>query len=268
MGDILLIWAIIAYGVSTVIITYNHLRGYTKPSIVGWWIVASGCGAHSWVVIQNLVQDHGILVNFPASLNLSALAMSLIYLIIWRLRRQTTRTAGLVLLPLMVFSLGASLLLPADESKLQALTDPLLIAHLALSLLSYGLFSIAAILALMDAFQEHALRTKSFGKLFNMLPPLEALEETLFLMVRMGFVLLTIAITTGSLYSQYVNGIFFTLTHKVIFTWATWLVFGTLLVGNHLWGWRGTKASKLTISGYIFLALAFLGVKFVTEILL
>ncbi|MBF0444871.1 MAG: cytochrome c biogenesis protein CcsA [Magnetococcales bacterium] len=99
-------------------------------------------------------------------------------------------------------------------------------------------------------------------------PPLEALEETLFLMVRMGFVLLTVAITTGSLYSHYINGIFFALSHKVIFTWATWLVFGTLLVGNHLWGWRGAKASKLTISGYIFLALAFLGVKFVVDILL
>jgi ABC-type uncharacterized transport system permease subunit len=268
MGDILLIWAVLAYVVTAVIITYNHLRGYTKPSVVGWWIVASGCLSHSWVVLQNLIHDQGILVNFTVSLNLSALAMGLIYLIIWRLRRQTTRTAGLLLLPLMVFSLGASLLLPTEESKLQALTDPLLIAHLALSLLSYGLFSIAAILALMDAFQEHALRKKRFGKLFNMLPPLEALEETLFLMVRMGFVLLTIAITTGSLYSHYINGIFFAFSHKVIFTWATWLVFGTLLVGNHLWGWRGSKASKFTISGYIFLALAFLGVKFVADILL
>ncbi|MBF0444870.1 MAG: cytochrome c biogenesis protein CcsA [Magnetococcales bacterium] len=171
MGDILLIWAILAYGVTAVIITYNHLRGYTKPSIVGWWIVACGWLAHCWVVLQNLKQDQGILVNFTASLNLSALALGLIYLIIWRLRRQTTRTAGLLLLPLMVFSLGASLLFPVEESKLQALTDPLLIAHLALSLLSYGLFSIAAILALMDAFQNHALRTKRFGKLFNMLPP-------------------------------------------------------------------------------------------------
>ncbi|MBF0381509.1 MAG: cytochrome c biogenesis protein CcsA [Magnetococcales bacterium] len=268
MGDILLIWTILAYGVAAVIITYNHLRGFTKPSVVGWWIVASGCVVHGWVVLQHVKQDQGILVNFTTSLNLSSLAMGLIYLVIWRLRRQITRTAGLLLLPLMVFSLGASQLLPADGSKLQALTDPLLIAHLALSLLSYGLFSIAAILALMDAFQEHALRTKRFGKLFNLLPPLDALEETLFLMVRMGFVLLTIAITTGSLYSYYISGIFFTLTHKVVFTWATWLVFGTLIVGNHLWGWRGTKASKFTISGYIFLALAFLGVKFVSDILL
>jgi ABC-type uncharacterized transport system permease subunit len=268
MEDILLIWAIVAYTGAAVLITYNHLRGDSRPSIPGWWLVATGWLAHCWVIIQNLLWDQSLSVNFTASLNLSALAMGILYLISWRLQRQTTRSAGLLLLPLMVFSLGTSLLLPSEEPKLQALTDPLLISHLALSLLAYGLLSIAAILALMDAFQEHALKTKHFGKLFNMLPPLEALEETLFLMVRVGFALLTLSIVTGTLYSNSQNGIFFTFTHKVIFTWATWLVFGTLLLGHQLWGWRGRKASQFTLSGYIFLALAFLGVKFVAEVLL
>ncbi len=268
MGDILLIWAVIAYAGAATLITYNHLRGYSKPSIPGWWLVASGWLAHCWSIIGALVGDKSLSVNFTASLNLSALAMGIMYLVSWRMQRQTTRSAGLLLLPLMVFCLGASMLLPADEPKLQAMTDPMLISHLALSLLSYGLFSIAAILAMMDAFQEHALKTKRFGKLFNMLPPLEALEETLFIMVRMGFILLTLSITTGSLYSNFQTGLFFTLSHKVIFTWATWLVFGSLLIGHHLWGWRGRKASRFTLSGYIFLALAFLGVKFVSEVLL
>jgi ABC-type uncharacterized transport system permease subunit len=268
MGDILLVWATIAYIGAAILITYNHLRGRHKPSLISWWLVASGWLAHCWTVTQNLLWNQGISANFSTSLNLSALAMGLIYLISWRIQRNTARSAGLFLLPFMVLLLGTSLLLPMEESKLQTLTDPLLIAHLVLSLLSYGLFSIATILALLDTFQEHALRTKRFGKMFNMLPPLEALEETLFLMLRMGFALLTLSITTGALYSHSQTGIFFTLSHKVIFIWLTWLVFGTLLVGNHLWGWRGNKASKLTISGYIFLALGFLGVKFVVDILL
>jgi ABC-type uncharacterized transport system permease subunit len=268
MGDILLIWAIIAYAGAATLIIYNHLRGYSTPSSPGWWLVASGWLAHCGVITRNILWEQSLSVNFTASLNLSALAMGSIYLISWRLQRQTTRSVGLLLLPLMVFSLGASILIPSEETKLQALTDPLLIAHLALSLLSYGLLSIAAILALMDSFQEHALKTKRFGKLFNMLPPLEALEETLFLMVRMGFALLTLSITTGALYSNIQNGLFFVLSHKVVFTWATWLVFGTLLIGHHLWGWRGQKASRFTLAGYIFLALAFLGVKFVVDVLL
>lgn len=268
MGDILLIWAIIAYSSAAILITYNQLRGQSRPSILGWWIVSSGWLAHVAVLVSHYHSANSISVNFAASLNLSALAMGFLYLISWRIQRQTTRSIGLLLLPLMVISLGASMLLPEDAAKFQALTNPILITHLALSLLAYGLLSIATILALMDAFQEHALRKKRFGKLFNMLPPLEALEETLFLMIRMGFVLLTLSIITGAIYSDSQNGIYFTFNHKVIFTLATWFMFGTLLLGHQLWGWRGAKASRLTLSGYIFLVFAFLGVKFVSEILL
>ncbi|MBF0454804.1 MAG: cytochrome c biogenesis protein CcsA [Magnetococcales bacterium] len=267
MGEFLLIWATIAYAGAAILITYNHLRGHSKPSIPGWWLVASGWFAQFFVLAQDFLSQHSLSVNFSDSLKLSAMTMGLLYLISWRLQRQTTRSVGLILLPLMVFSLGAALSLPSEEAKFQTLTDPILITHLVLSLLAYGLLSIAAILSLMDTFQEHALRTKRLGKLFNMLPPLEALEETLFLMVRMGFALLTLSILTGTLYSNSQNGLFFAFTHKVIFTWATWLLFGTLLLGHHLWGWRGRKASRFILSGYLFLALAFLGVKFVGEML-
>ncbi|MBF0448956.1 MAG: cytochrome c biogenesis protein CcsA [Magnetococcales bacterium] len=268
MGDILFVWAIIAYSGAAVLITYNHLRGHHHPSIPGWWLVASGWLAHCTASVQTFLSQHNLSVNFTAALSLSALAMGLLYLISWRIQRQTTRSVGLLLLPFMVISLGAALLLPTTEPKIHTLTNPVLIFHLALSLLAYGLLSIAAILALLDAFQEHALKTKRFGKLFNMLPPLYALEETLFLMVNMGFILLSLSIMTGSVYSFLQYDQLFIFGHKVLFTWATWLLFGTLLLGHRLWGWRGKKASQFTILGYLFLALAFLGVKFVTDIIL
>ncbi|MBF0429105.1 MAG: cytochrome c biogenesis protein CcsA [Magnetococcales bacterium] len=257
------------YALAAILITYHQLRESSHHSIVVWWLVAVGWVVQCIPILKQMVAFGGVIpVNLAASLEWSALVMGLFYLVGWRLRRQEARSAAVLLLPLMTMTLGASLFISSSAPEVRTVTAPLLIAHLVLSLLAYGLFSIAAVFAMMDALQEHALKSKHLGVLFNVLPPLNALETTLFFMVRMGFALLTLSILSGTLYSFQQSGVYFSLTHKVVFTWATWLVFGTLLVGRHFQGWRGLRAYRFTLWGYLMLALAFLGVKFVKEILL
>lgn len=268
MKDLLFFGAVVVYSASAILIVFNHLRGI-RPSVLSWWLVLTGWFAQLGPLVQRFVAEEGRLaVNLSASLELSALAMGGLYLFWWRIRRNEARTVGALLLPLMVFTLAGSYLLPSVHPDLRVMTNSLIVGHLVLSLLAYALFSTAAILALMDAFQEHALKTKRMGRLFAVLPPLDALEETLFLMVSMGFVLLTASMVTGGLYAHEQGGSALALNHKQVFTWATWLVFGVLLVGHHFQGWRGRRATRFTLSGYLLLVLAFLGVKFVSEILL
>ncbi|WP_130470362.1 cytochrome C assembly family protein [Candidatus Magnetaquicoccus inordinatus] len=269
MKEIFIWGAVGFYATAAVWILYVHLRGIERPSLLSWWLVLLGWLVQLFPLVRVWVDAHGALdLQLRTLLEMSTLAMGGIYLLWWRLRPQAARTVGVLLLPLMVLTLLASLWLPVVQAHLQSLSDPLLLGHLLLSLMAYGLFSIAAMLALMDAFQEHALRTKRFGELFTLLPPLDALEETLFLMVNMGFVLLTASMLTGGWYSYNERGSALFLNHKQVFTWATWLVYGALLLGRHFQGWRGRRAVRLTLWGYLFLALAFLGVKFVTQIVL
>ncbi|MBF0213831.1 MAG: cytochrome c biogenesis protein CcsA [Magnetococcales bacterium] len=257
------------YAMAAVWVIYHQLRDGRHGGGVVWWLVGAGC------LVQGVPMLHGVsgagggvVMNLAGSLEWSSWVMGLLYLVGWRLANPETRAASVLLLPLMVLTLGGSLLLSSAAPEVRGVTGPMLIAHLVLSLLAYGLFTIAAVFALMDAFQEHALKSKHLGVLFERLPPLNALEGTLFLMVRMGFLLLTLSIVTGALYSYGQNGIYFVWSHKVLFTWATWMVFGVLLVGRHVQGWRGRKAVRLTLWGYGLLMLAFLGVKFVREIIL
>ncbi|MEO5335038.1 MAG: cytochrome c biogenesis protein CcsA [Magnetococcus sp. YQC-5] len=260
--------ATLLYAMAALLITYSQLRGNHTPSVAIWWLVAVGWVAQTIPMVRGLVLQGEMSMNLAASLEWSALVMGLLYLVGWRLRRQEARSAAVLFLPLMVVTLGASLFLSTAAVPVRSVTEPMLIAHLLLSLLAYGLFSIAAVFAAMDALQEHALKSKHLGMLFESLPALIALEATLFLMVRMGFVLLTASIVTGGLYAFQKTGVYFALTHKVVFTWATWLVFGVLLLGHHYQGWRGRRAARYTLWGYVLLALAFLGVKFVKEIVL
>ncbi|MCH5141924.1 cytochrome c biogenesis protein CcsA, partial [Mammaliicoccus sciuri] len=56
--------------------------------------------------------------------------------------------------------------------------------------------------------------------------------------------------------------------HKTVFSLLSWLVFGVLLVGHWRFGWRGQRAANMTLYGVILLGLAFIGTKFVLELIL
>ena len=58
------------------------------------------------------------------------------------------------------------------------------------------------------------------------------------------------------------------LTHKTVFSVLSWLVFGALLVGHWRYGWRGARAANMTLYGVALLATAFIGTKFVLEVIL
>ena len=58
------------------------------------------------------------------------------------------------------------------------------------------------------------------------------------------------------------------LNHKTIFAILSWGIFAALLGGRKVYGWRGRTAVLWTLSGFVMLLLAYVGSKFVLEVLL
>ena len=56
--------------------------------------------------------------------------------------------------------------------------------------------------------------------------------------------------------------------HKAVFSVLAWGVFAALLLGRHLRGWRGRKATRWLYLGAALLLLAYVGSRFVLEVLL
>jgi ABC-type uncharacterized transport system permease subunit len=100
------------------------------------------------------------------------------------------------------------------------------------------------------------------------LPPLLALERILFRLISIGFICLTVTAVSGIFFSEQVFGRPLTLNHKIVFTLVSWAVFGALLLGRVLWGWRGRTALRLTLGGFVLLLLGYVGSHFVLEVVL
>ena len=88
------------------------------------------------------------------------------------------------------------------------------------------------------------------------------------LSVPSGFVLLTLTVGSGVFFSEALFGKPLSFDHKTLFAFASWGIFATLLVGRHAWGWRGKRALRWTLAGFSLLILAYVGSRFVAEVIL
>jgi ABC-type uncharacterized transport system permease subunit len=216
------------------------------------------------------VLTHGITVfaaggpdlHFFAALSAVALLVAALTLLVNIARP----VAGL---GVIVFPLAAMLLL--IDAFLAPHTQPLALdwqikLHVVVALLAYAVLSIAALLAILLAVQERALRQRHAPALVRILPPLTLTEALLFRLIAAGFLLLTLTLLTGVLF---VDNLFAQhLWHKTVLSLVAWLVFGALLFGRWRYGWRGKRAVRLTLAGMSVLLLAFFGSKFVLELVL
>lgn len=140
--------------------------------------------------------------------------------------------------------------------------------HLLIAILSYSLFTIAALLALLMAVVEKRLHGGTLPSPLQNLPPLLTLEKLLFYILDIAFVLLTLTLISGVFFSEELFNKPMQFNHKTVFGISSWIIFLALLAGRRIYGWRGRIAVRWTLAGFVTLLLAYAGSKFVLEVLL
>lgn len=147
--------------------------------------------------------------------------------------------------------------------------------HIAVSILAYSTLTIAAFHAILMTLQESRLHSHPvasqnqwFAAAIDRLPALLTMEKLLFRLIGFGFVLLTLTVASGIMFSEELFGKAFKWDHKTIFTMLSWLLFGVLLAGHKWRGWRGRTALRFTLTGFTTLLLAYVGSRFVLEVVL
>jgi ABC-type uncharacterized transport system permease subunit len=165
--------------------------------------------------------------------------------------------------------LGAAAVLLAlafPGNPLHESASPWLPLHSALGLASYGLFAAAVVHAWLMTRAEKHIRLAEDP---NAGIPLLTLERLTFRFVLGGFVLLTATLAAGWFFSDRLYaGSGWKWDHKTIFSLLAWLTFACLLVGRQRFGWRGRKAVRVLYAGAALLLLAYVGSRFVMEVVL
>jgi ABC-type uncharacterized transport system permease subunit len=185
--------------------------------------------------------------------------------------------AGLVysgitsILGLMAPAAAAAVLLQALLPRGHIVTyggDPLFALHFGIAMLGYSLFIVATVHALVMLAEEKWLHRGALPPFLRSLPPLLEMEALLFRILLAAFVMLTLTVVSGVFFSEQLFGKPFKANHKTVFAFISWIIFGSLLWGHHFRGWRGRKAVRWTLAGFVSLLLAYVGSKVVLELIL
>jgi ABC-type uncharacterized transport system permease subunit len=145
--------------------------------------------------------------------------------------------------------------------------------HIAIATLAYSTLTIAAFHAVLMALQEARLHTRGeragfLSAALDQLPALLTMEKLLFRLIAFGFALLSLTVLSGIVFSEELFGKALKWDHKSVFTLLSWLLFAALLAGRHFRGWRGKTALSFTLAGFATLLLAYVGSRFVLEVVL
>ena len=236
---------------------------------------------HGYACYQDIFTPQGLVFGFAQALSMMAwVGIALYWVEGWFFRLYGM--LPLVLGMAMIFSFlpyvfeGAIISTKAVHSpgfRLQWMT-----ANMA-----YGIMFLAALQAILMTWQDKNLRSNKgthsaswlqllvLGQrtsLLDQLPPLLTMERVLFNVIGIGFCLLTVAVFSGAFFSQALFGRPLTLDHKTIFSLMSWSMFGGLLYANWKVGLRGAQASKWVLGSFGVLLLAYVGSRFVLEVIL
>ena len=218
---------------------------------------------HLLVVADQTFSNGRLQIGLENSIALMAAVVTVAYVVTSWFRP----VAGLALVILPVAA--ASLLIMAFPLTADATTlavGPELLIHILFSLSAYGILALAALQALVTAYQDRQLHQHRSNPVTQALPPLQVMERVLFQLIGLGFGLLTLSLGTGWLFVDD-GGSALGMIEKSLLSICAWILFGVLLIGRVRLGWRGQTAVRWTLAGFVALVAAYFGTKLTVMLL-
>jgi len=258
---ILGITCICAYLASTALLVKDALKNTsTKTSTVPAWLAVF---LHFSYIFNIFLQQNSL--NFSLFNTASIISSLVAFLLLLASLTKPVEKLGLAIFPLAIITLLSTLIFP-DRELIVQINNWQMSVHILSSIIAFSLLNIAALQAIMLAIQEHQLRNHPPRKFIQTLPSLQTMESLLFQMIGAGLLFLTLSLVSGfifieDLFAQH-------LAHKTVLSIVAWISFSGLLLGRIKYGWRGQTAVKWTLTGFIFLLLAYFGSKLVLELIL
>lgn len=254
--------ALVIYGLASLYFIFRFLRQHSlsRQSL----LLTTGIALvfHSIGVMGMSFHAQGFHLSYFGVSSLIFWAMNLL-LLVSSLKKEL-HNLFLLLHPLTALSILTSLINQPDTTP--ELMDYSIASHVILSILAYSLLTIASLQAALLAYQNRQLKNKHLTPNVKLLPPLQTIEVLMFELLWVGEIMLTLAIASGfwfleDMFAQH-------LVHKTVFSIFAWCIYALLLWGRWKLGWRGSKATRWALAGFVCLMLAYFGSRLVLEMIL
>lgn len=239
----------------------------SRDAMFWLFLAVAVAGPLGWVVINT---SGAWKTNLGVALWITVAATMSIYAIVAAVTRHGWRLAPLVAPYMLVLGAVATVWQETPGQPMIAGSESAawIGVHIATSVATYALVTLAAVAAWAGWLKERALKRKKLTTLTNLLPSVTDSETLLVDLLKVGIGVLALGLATGLAVQYRETGSILALNHKTLLSLAAFAVIGGLLLCHHGSGMRGRFIVRVVLVAYLLLTLGYPGVKFVTDVLI
>jgi ABC-type uncharacterized transport system permease subunit len=231
-----------------------------------WLLLAVAVAGSAVAAVDKMAQ--GWLSSLSAALWLIIVASLVMFVVVSAATTHAWRLLPLLLPYLFLLGIGAAVTEFVPPAVQIAAPDRWIGVHVLVSIVAYGLLTLAAVAGFAVYLQERALKQRRPSAFTALLPSVADAELLQIRLLGASAVILGLGLITGAA-TQYVEtGRIVEVSHKTVFAVTAFVLVVLLLVVHRQTGLRGRRATRFVLVAYLLLMLASPGVKFVTDVIL
>jgi ABC-type uncharacterized transport system permease subunit len=238
----------------------------TRDGVIWSLLLVAVAGPASLVAVQNA---GGWQPSLSGAVWVSVAAAMILFAVIVALNESAWRLLPLLAGYCLLLGLLGTLFAAVPRENLPPAASPAwLDLHIAMSVATYGLATIAAVAGFAGWLQERALKRRKSSAFLQTLPAVADGERLLQGLLAGAEIVLGIGVMSGMATQYLMSGHLLVFDHKTTLSLLAFVVIGALLLLHWRTGLRGRQAIRLVLTAYLLLTLAYPGVKFVRDVLL
>lgn len=252
--------ALTFYFAATIVCVLELFKGSKTTSKILLWLVIIGFILHtSNIIARYVISGHIPIANLHEASSFFSWCIVMLFLFLEY--RYKVGLLGSFIMPVVFILMLSSSMLPRKIEPLSPVLQSYWLGiHTTLAFIGDAAFAMAFGIGIMYLLQEHYVKSKHLGGLFQRLPSLQILDEINYKLISLGFPLLTLAIITGALWAESAWGSYWRWDPKEVWSLITWLIYALVLHVRLTVGWRGKRAAILSIIGFCAVLFTFFGV--------
>lgn len=252
---------IVLYGVAGSFIAINLARPCQYLKYLGFIGFALAIMLHGYILYS------AIDINYLQNLSMSHIISMIIWeaaIILWLAAlRLPVINLFLIIAPLAILSLIFMMLFPG-HTLINVQIAPKIFLHIIFAVMTFSVFTLAFIQAFLLSIQHQLLKNKQVLTVKHLFPSVEMMERLLFLLIHIGFFMLTVIIVSSFIFDSFAM-LPTDIKQKVLLSMIAWVVFGIIILFRKFQGWQGLKLACWSMVAYLILLLAYFGTGLLTH---
>ncbi len=194
----------------------------------------------------------------------ASLVASIAFLTMAKTRVGRSLAIWVLLVVFTTLSLAVTVLYLPPGPLVPALRSYWLAVHVGAAVLAFGLFTVSAVVSALQIVAERGEKRSSVGAFTASLPSSATLDRLAYRLIAIAFPIWTVGpLILGAIWAEASWGRYWGWDPKEVWALVTWLAYAAFLHARATAGWKGTKASAVSLIAYGTVLFSYFGVNIV-----